>query len=44
MRFKIIGSAHNLRELEIKKKQGCKIIIFSRLFETNYKVNLIFWV
>tara|TARA_B100001123_G_C14963789_1_gene888792 strand:+ start:16 stop:588 length:573 start_codon:yes stop_codon:yes gene_type:complete len=37
MRLKIIGSAHNLKELGLKKKQGCKIIIFSRLFKTNYK-------
>ena len=34
--LKIIGSAHNQREIEIKIKQGCKAIIFSRLFETKY--------
>ena len=33
--FKIIGSAHNQRELDLKIKQGCKVIIFSRLFKTN---------
>ena len=33
----VIGSAHNLKELNIKMKQKCKRIIFSRLFETNYK-------
>ncbi len=35
--YKIIGSAHNLREIDIKMKQNCSTIIFSRLFETNYK-------
>ena len=34
--FKIIGSAHNFKEINIKKKQGCKEIILSRLFKTNY--------
>ena len=34
---KIIGSAHNIKELNIKKLQGCSIIIFSRLFKTSYK-------
>jgi len=33
--FKIIGSAHNQRELDLKIKQGCEAIIFSRLFKTN---------
>ena len=33
--FKIIGSAHNQRELDLKIKQGCSVIIFSRLFETS---------
>ncbi len=32
--FKIIGSAHNQRELDLKIKQGCEVVIFSRLFET----------
>ena len=35
--YKIIGSAHNLKEISIKKKQGCNSIILSRLFKTNYK-------
>tara|TARA_Y100001970_G_scaffold86143_1_gene108564 strand:+ start:11384 stop:11959 length:576 start_codon:yes stop_codon:yes gene_type:complete len=35
-KFEIIGSAHNLREINIKRKQGCKKIILSRLFRTNY--------
>tara|TARA_B100001250_G_scaffold414156_1_gene450974 strand:+ start:1983 stop:2558 length:576 start_codon:yes stop_codon:yes gene_type:complete len=34
--IKIIGSAHNIKEIFLKKKQGCKQIIFSRLFKTNY--------
>ena len=34
--FKIIGSAHNQREIDIKIKQGCEDIIFSRLFKTKY--------
>ena len=32
--FKVIGAAHNQKEIDIKVKQGCKIIIYSRLFET----------
>ena len=35
-RFKIIGSAHNIKELNIKIIQGCNNIIYSRLFKTNY--------
>ena len=31
-----IGSAHNLREIDQKKRQNCKTIFFSRLFKTNY--------
>ena len=34
--YKIIGSAHNLKEVNLKIQQGCKTIIYSRLFETNY--------
>ena len=49
-KYKIIGSAHNLKELNIKVLQGCHCLIFSRLFITDYKekkgnlgiVNLIF--
>ena len=37
MNIKLIGSAHNLKEINQKKRQGCKVIILSRLFETNYK-------
>ena len=35
--FRVIGSAHNIKELNIKKLQGCSSIIFSRLFATSYK-------
>ena len=35
--FKIIGSAHNLKELYIKKLQKCSSIIYSRLFKVSYK-------
>ena len=34
--FIVIGAAHNQKELNLKIKQGCKVIIFSRLFETEY--------
>ena len=35
--FKIIGSAHNIKEINLKKLQGCSDIILSRLFKTSYK-------
>ena len=35
-KYKIIGSAHNVKELNLKVLQGCKHIIFSRLFRTKY--------
>ena len=31
-----IGSAHNFKEISEKKFQNCKVIIFSRLFKTQY--------
>ncbi len=31
-----IGSAHNLREINFKARQGCSKLIFSRLFKTDY--------
>lgn len=34
--FKIIGAAHNQKELNLKIKQGCNVVIYSRLFRTNY--------
>ena len=33
----VIGSAHNSKEIIQKIRQGCRTIIFSRLFKTNYK-------
>ena len=38
--FHIIGSAHNLKEFYHKKKQGCKNILFSRLFKVSYKPHM----
>ena len=32
-----IGSAHNVREINTKILQGCREIVFSRLFKTDYK-------
>ena len=37
--FKIIGSAHNLKEISLKSKQGCKTILFSKLFLVDYDKN-----
>jgi thiamine-phosphate pyrophosphorylase len=34
--YKIIGSAHNVKELNIKILQGCSSIIFSRLFKVSH--------
>ena len=34
--FKIIGAAHNIKELNIKILQGCSDIIFSRLFKVSH--------
>ncbi len=34
--LEIIGSAHNIREIDLKKKQGCDFILFSKLFLVNY--------
>ena len=33
---KIIGSAHNFKEMNEKKKQGCSHIILSKLFRVDY--------
>ena len=35
--YKIIGSAHNVKEINIKLLQGCSTIVFSRLFKTAYE-------
>ena len=36
-RYEIIGGAHNIKEINQKKFQGCSEILLSRLFETSYK-------
>jgi len=36
-KINFIGSAHNFKEIYEKQKQGCKTILLSRLFKTNYK-------
>ena len=33
--FKVIGSAHNLKEIRIKNQQGCKEIILSPIFKND---------
>ena len=35
-KFDIIGSAHNFKEISTKIKQGCKSILFSKLFLVDY--------
>ncbi len=34
--FDIIGSAHNFKEVLLKKKQGCSFILLSKLFIVDY--------
>ena len=34
--FKIIGSAHNFKEVSLKKKQGCSFVFLSKLFVVGY--------
>jgi thiamine monophosphate synthase len=34
--LEIIGSAHNIGEIHLKRKQGCSSILFSKLFLVNY--------
>ena len=36
IKFEIIGSAHNFREIALKIKQGCNFILFSKLFLVDY--------
>ncbi len=36
LNFEIIGSAHNRKEISMKIKQGCKLILFSKLFLVSY--------
>ena len=31
--YKVIGAAHNQKEIDIKIKQGCQIVIYSRLLK-----------
>ena len=38
--FAIIGSAHNIKEINHKIVQGCNSILLSRLFEVSYKLEL----
>ncbi len=37
--FDLIGSAHNLREIKIKEKQGCRLIFIAPVFKTEKKTN-----
>ena len=37
--FEIIGSAHNFREIILKKKQGCSFVLLSKLFLVSYNKN-----
>ena len=39
LKYDIIGSAHNIREISTKLKQGCTKILFSKLFIVNYDKN-----
>jgi thiamine-phosphate pyrophosphorylase len=39
--FKIIGSAHNLKEIKVKYIQGCKEIFVSPLFKTSKSKNFL---
>ena len=34
--YKIIGSAHNVKEIALKIKQGCGYILLSKLFKVDY--------
>ena len=36
LNYKIIGSAHNIKEINMKILQGCSDIFYSRLFKTDY--------
>ena len=36
-KFDLIGSAHNHKEIFMKKKQGCSLILLSKLFFVDYK-------
>ena len=34
-KFEVLGSAHNLKEVKIKEKQGCTTIFLSPIFKVN---------
>ena len=36
MNKKILGSAHNFKEINEKRKQGCSYVILSKLFSVDY--------
>tara|TARA_B110000211_G_C14073671_1_gene551071 strand:- start:754 stop:1326 length:573 start_codon:yes stop_codon:yes gene_type:complete len=36
--FSIIGSAHNLNEIDLKIKQGCSYILLSKLLKVDYDI------
>jgi thiamine-phosphate pyrophosphorylase len=36
LKFKIMGSAHNINEINLKIKQGCNYILLSKLFMVDY--------
>ena len=40
--FEIIGSAHSLKDVNLKKLQGCSKIFLSRLFKTSYTDKKVF--
>jgi len=43
-KFEILGSAHNLKEVKIKEKQGCTTIFLSPIFKvkkTNYYLDVV---
>ena len=42
LNYEIIGSAHNYLEIQTKRKQGCNIILFPRLFRVTYKPKMSF--
>ena len=39
--FGIIGSAHNIKEILIKQRQGCKLIFLSPIFKVDKKENFL---
>jgi len=37
-RFKLVGSAHNIKEIKMKIAQGCDVILLSKLFLVSYDI------